>query len=102
MIATWRFSFVSVRAKHLPHSAFAKFRDDFVDAEAGAGCEGQTAGSIAVCVTATATTRYWARRAIVGETLIARHAGTRLAISAMSSSAAATATKVIGSVGPTP
>ena len=29
------------RAKHLPHPAFADLRGDFVDAEAGAGCNEQ-------------------------------------------------------------
>ena len=29
---------------HLPHAAFADLRGDFVDAEAGAGSEGQTCG----------------------------------------------------------
>jgi hypothetical protein len=32
------------RAKHLPHPAFAERRGDFVDAEAGAGSQGQVAG----------------------------------------------------------
>ena len=31
-------------AVHLAHAAFADLRGDFVDAEAGAGSEGQTAG----------------------------------------------------------
>ena len=42
LIATSRSSFVSRRAIHLPHAAFADLRGDFVDAEAGAGSEGQT------------------------------------------------------------
>jgi ribosome-associated protein len=33
---------------HLSHAAFADFRGDFVDAETGAGNQGQTAGSVAV------------------------------------------------------
>ena len=41
------------RPIHLPHAAFADLRGDFVDAEAGAGSEGQTAGSIAVSVART-------------------------------------------------
>ena len=43
LIATWRFSFVSVRAIHLAHAALADLARDFVDAEAGAGSEGQGA-----------------------------------------------------------
>jgi hypothetical protein len=37
----------------LPHAAFADLGRDFVDAEAGAGSESQTAGSIAVSVART-------------------------------------------------
>jgi hypothetical protein len=44
---------------------------------------------------------YSARSAITGDTLVARRAGTALASSATSSSAAATATNVIGSFGRT-
>ena len=36
------------RAIDLAHAACADLRDDVVDAETGAGCEDQTAGSIAV------------------------------------------------------
>ena len=39
-MATWRFSLVSV-ARYPPHSAFAEQGGDFVDAETGAGSEGQ-------------------------------------------------------------
>jgi len=39
-MATCRLSLVSV-AIHLAHPALADLRDDFVDAEAGAGGEGQ-------------------------------------------------------------
>ena len=41
LIATWRSSFVSRRPIHLAHAAFANWRGDLVDAEAGARCEGQ-------------------------------------------------------------
>ena len=44
LIATSRLSFVSRRAIHLAHPAFADRRDDFIDAEAGAGSERQSAG----------------------------------------------------------
>ena len=37
-----RFSFVSRRAIHLAHPAFADLGGDFVHAEAGTGDEGQT------------------------------------------------------------
>jgi hypothetical protein len=33
-----------VGSKHLPHAPFANLRDDFVDAEANAGGEGQRCG----------------------------------------------------------
>src|SRR5258708_6740903 len=41
------------RPVHLPHAAFADRRGNFVDAEARAGAESQTAGSIAVSVAQT-------------------------------------------------
>ena len=41
------------RPIHLPHPALADLRGDFVDAEARARTEGQTAGSIAVSVVRT-------------------------------------------------
>ena len=42
--ATSRFSSLVSVARNLPHPAFADPRDDFIDAEARAGCEGQSLG----------------------------------------------------------
>src|SRR6185295_13085160 len=50
-------------------------------------------------ILAGSTSRYDDRIAVVGDTLLARHAGRTLAITAVSSSTDVTATKVTGSAG---